>query len=404
VTARLVVTLPPGQDAMAFALRARAAGADLLELRSDVNVPHAADPAALGRVLPYLLAQRTGAAFPASWVAHASLVDAPLGSDVAHASLVSWHAAAPVTPEAAEETWRAAGLMDHVHLKHVEPLGDVANASRLFETARRLRDLFGAHRVTVLATGALALPWRAVLSRHNALEYVAMDDTFHAAVGQRLLLDAVRARRGAGLSKAIVGHNIAHSRSPRLHSQPFDRWDLPPDAPVVAIMDALREHHAGFAVTSPFKKTVAVGMGSALDAVNTVVRTRNGWSTHNTDVDGARAVLEGETPGPITVLGDGGVTAALRLAQPDRDWCVLTRETAAGASVTGTVVWTWPASVEVPPGLDLSGARVLVVAYGPPAWRIARAVRERGGEVVSRGPRWLVAQARAQRRLWESAA
>ena len=57
-----------------------------------------------------------------------------------------------------------------VLIKHVEPLGELGDAGRLLETQARLIARFGATRVTVLATGVLALPFRAVLARRNALD------------------------------------------------------------------------------------------------------------------------------------------------------------------------------------------------------------------------------------------
>jgi hypothetical protein len=225
------------------------------------------------------------------------------------------------------------------------------------------------------------------------------------------LEDAVREARRAVPGRArwaILGSGIPGSRSPRIHPQPFDRIDLPPDAPVGELVDALRPHYAGFAITSPFKKALAQHVGSPLEAINTLVRSAGGWSDANTDVDGARAVLErlsGNARAEVTVLGDGGSTAAVRLAArslgtPLR---VLKRADIGEAPLTGHLLWTWPASVEVPPPLRFEGAKVAIIAYGAPARRIAAEVRRRGGAPLMMGAHWFVAQARGQRQLWEDA-
>src|SRR5690606_7765950 len=59
----------------------------------------------------------------------------------------------------------------------------------------------------------------------------------------------------------ILGTAITGSHSPRLHRPPFDRIDLPADAEVEAVVDALLPHYAGFSVTSPFKQRLARHLG-----------------------------------------------------------------------------------------------------------------------------------------------
>jgi hypothetical protein len=147
--------------------------------------------------------------------------------------------------------------------------------------------------------------------------------------------------------------------------------------------------------------------GAGLDAVNTLVRQEEGWRAANTDVAGARAVLEHLGAKQVTVLGEGGATAALRAAasQQGIELHVVRREGTPPASPGEgeAVVWTWPYTVAPPEGLTLSGSKVAVIAYGEPARRIASEIRRLGGVPVRLGPRWFVAQARAQRQLWESA-
>ncbi len=407
--ARRVVTLPPQliepDDTLAFADRARTLGAELLEVRTDLS-PSNLDVSTLAQRLPLLLAER-GVAIPDRWRAHATLVDAPDGE------LRSFHASAPMSPAQALEHWRTTD--PSLQVKHVEPLGTLSEASRLFDTHAALVERFGPDRVTVLATGPLALPFRAVLAEGNALDYLAVDSSFSAAVGQRLLTDAVRTARrsthdGRRARLGIIGHPLGHSRSPRLHAQPFDRLDLPPDTDVPALLTALRPHYRGFAVTNPFKKRAAQSVDATRAAINTLVRQGGGWASFNTDDEGAVAALlslmDTAQTAEVTVLGDGGATDALKRAAQQlpvtlsvRSWASFT---GGSPHLGGAVVWTWPASVKAPEGLRLSGAHVAVIAYGAPGRAISATVRSLGGQPLNLGPRWFITQARRQRDLWES--
>lgn len=402
---RRVVTLPPAQDAEAFAWRARQAGAELLEVRTDL-VPPGTPLAAAARALPLLVSQRTDEV-PSPWLELATLVDRPLERG-GGGSLVSFHAETPLSPDEAVALWKP--IEPGCLVKHIEPMGTVDSVRRLFETRAALAERFGASRVTVLPMGPLALPFRAVLAHRNALDFVAMEGGWTAAPGQRLLVDAVREsrRRGRDPERArlgILGHHIAHSRSPRIHRAPFDRLDLDPaETELAPLLAALRPHYAGFAVTNPFKKLAARAVGSERDAVNTLVRRDAAWGSSNSDVEGARAVLEALGEGPVTVLGEGGVADALQEAAQGR-WALtfVKRGAVPAAAVSGSAVWTWPVQLEAPAGLRFEGARVAVIAYGAPGLAIAAKVRALGGTPVRLGPRWFIAQARRQRQLWESA-
>jgi hypothetical protein len=168
----------------------------------------------------------------------------------------------------------------------------------------------------------------------------------------------------------------------------------------------LRAHYRGFAVTNPFKKKLrAVASESALAAMNTLVRADGAWRGLNTDTAGARATWESlGQPAQLTLLGDGGVTEAFRLALPGVQLNVLTRSLLAAPQVLrGPVVWTWPADVAPPEGLRFEQASVAIVAYGAAARRIAKSVGDRGGSPLRLGARWFIAQARQQRALWEAA-
>ncbi len=396
--ARRVVTLPPAVSPLDFAVRALGEGADLLEVRTDLIAPQT-DLQPLSQLLSLLVSER-GLPIPEPWRSCAELVDCEtLGS--AGPALRSHHAPAPLSPGEAMALWKEVPWGTRV--KHVEPLGPLSDAGRLLETQSRLQARFGDDAVTVLATGPLALPFRAVLARKNALDYLALDATWAAAAGQRVLPDAVREAR-AGLPArsrlGILGTGISLSRSPSIHPQPFDRIDVPADTDVAALVTALLPHYRGFAVTSPFKCSVLTEV-----AVNTLWRVGDGFEGDNTDVVGAMVALEKLGGSAFTVLGEGGVADALAAAAVQLGVAMrfIRRAEAVGQALEGSVVWTWPPEVEAPQGLTLVGARVGVISYGSRGDQIASKIRALGGIPVRLGARWFIKQARAQRKRWEEA-
>ncbi|WNG47011.1 shikimate dehydrogenase [Archangium minus] len=423
MSARRVVTLPPtlrGPEALRFATDVRSRGADVLEVRTDLHPAEAVDAAALAGILDLLVSER-GTPLPPAWVAaarwvdrdvvHAGALDAPAGK-----LLASHHAERPLSTEEALRLWDVA-IPAGALVKHVEPVGELSQArvAVLLETQARLRARFGEGRVTLLAMGPVALPIRAVLAQRNVLDYVALGGDWKAAPGQRLLADAVREVKyphpvplpegeGVVTRLGILGTSIAHSRSPRIHRQPFDRIDIPEDAPVEALVDALLPHYRGFAVTSPFKIRLARHTGSPLDAINTLVRRRDRWESFNTDTEGARTVLERLGARDVFVLGDGGASAAIRSVTPEVG-CQLRflKRAEISSPLAGCGIWTWPDRITPPDALRFEGARVAVIAYGAPARRIAAEITRRGGSPLMLGAAWFIAQARRQRALWENA-
>ena len=406
-----VVTLPPGvkgAEAIRFAEEVRRRGANILEVRTDLHAPEEVDGQAVSRVLPLLISER-GKPFPSAWLAAASYVDRDVtvsteASPGPGRLVASHHAERPLSTEEALRLWEPA-LPSNAFVKHIEPLGSPARLPQLLETQARLLARFGQGRVTVLAMGAAALPARAVLATRNALDYVAAGGGWSAAPGQRLLDDVVRGSRNPhALRRGILGTGIVHSRSPRIHRQPFDRIDIPEDGPVEELVDSLLPHYAGFAVTSPFKLRLARHTRSPLEAINTLVRRGDHWESFNTDIEGAHTVLERLGASEAFVLGDGGSTAALRAVSREAG-CQLRvlKRSEVQEPLSGAGVWTWPDRVPPPEGLRFERARVAVIAYGTPGRRVAQEISRRGGTPVMLGAAWFIAQARRQRELWESA-
>lgn len=124
----------------------------------------------------------------------------------------------------------------------------------------------------------------------------------------------------------LLGHPVAHSRSPELHNAWFEEHGV--DARYVAldvdptradqVVSALRTLPlAGVNLTIPFKEAVVpaldavVGFAGQVGAVNTVVRDGDRLIGHNTDGFGFLAGLRAEfgdvVPGArVLVLGAGG--------------------------------------------------------------------------------------------------
>jgi shikimate kinase/3-dehydroquinate dehydratase len=394
-----VVTAPRGAEVISFAAKAKQFGADLLELRTDLT-PSDIDIRAIAQILPLLVSERK-AALPRTWTDVAAFVDLERPNPP---GIESWHAS---SPQPSADVMRFFGERAAVGLiKYVEPFETVAQFRSLLRLQAELQEKYGAECVTVLATGAAALPVRAVLARRNAFDYLALDESSSAAPGQRLLADAVREARHAPRDwrLGILGQAIAHSRSPRIHRQPFDRIDLPADADFSEYLSALLPFYSGLAVTSPFKSAVARCVGGKLDAVNTLVRHQDRWHAFNTDVDGAEAVLKTLNAPLVTVLGDGGATVALRLAAQKLSLELRVLQwRAVDAPIASPCIVTWPTSVALPERLRFENVPVAVIAYGTPARKLSARLTERGALVRRLGARWFIAQARAQKKLWESA-
>ncbi|HET6436486.1 MAG TPA: shikimate dehydrogenase (NADP+) [Anaeromyxobacter sp.] len=130
----------------------------------------------------------------------------------------------------------------------------------------------------------------------------------------------------------VVGHPVAHSRSPQMHNAAFARLGI--DAvylalPVLpgALAEALAGAHAlgfqGLNVTVPHKQR-ALALCESVDrvaervgAVNTLRRTALGWEGYNTDAPAVRELLEAagvRTGTRALLIGAGGAARAAAFA------------------------------------------------------------------------------------------
>ncbi len=129
---------------------------------------------------------------------------------------------------------------------------------------------------------------------------------------------------------AVIGHPVAHSRSPLIHARfaedtgialQYSTLDIAPDDLAARVPALFAEGWDGFNVTLPHKAAVAalcadVTPRAALaGAVNTLVRGADGWQGDNTDGVGLVADLralgipvQGRR---VLILGAGGATRGI---------------------------------------------------------------------------------------------
>ncbi len=128
---------------------------------------------------------------------------------------------------------------------------------------------------------------------------------------------------------AVIGHPVAHSRSPAMQNAALaalglgDEWhyeaiDVPPDAFEARVRDLAGKGFAGANVTVPHKRA-ALALADArsevareIGAANTLSFVDGEVRAHNTDADGFLAALP-EPPGErrALVLGAGGAARAV---------------------------------------------------------------------------------------------
>ena len=133
----------------------------------------------------------------------------------------------------------------------------------------------------------------------------------------------------------LIGDNIARSQSPRLHELAGELTGIPVSYGRLIPRDLGQDFEAVFAdaraagyrglnITYPYKERVVKlvdipdGRVAALGAVNTVLFTERGPQGFNTDwsgfTAGYRRALGGRDPGPVCMIGAGGVGKAVAYA------------------------------------------------------------------------------------------
>jgi len=208
------------------------------------------------------------------------------------------------------------------------PEGDawkwVGRAGRLADNARLRGPLAWARdrglRLSAFLMGPKGIPSRALQAAWGgAFTYAAPDDGPPAAPGQLPLatLKAWRCARlhpGYGLC-GVIGDPVLHSRGPAFHNARFQRafkdlLYLPLScADAEEAVEALGALEVlGLSITAPLKETLPEALGLA-GPLNTLWRRGPGdpWQGANTDAEAFGQALSNLAPGPVLVLGEGGV-------------------------------------------------------------------------------------------------
>ncbi len=209
------------------------------------------------------------------------------------------------------------------------PEGDawkwVGRAGRLADNARVKAPLAWARdrglRLSAFLMGPKGIPSRALQAAWGgAFTYAAPDDGPPAASGQLPLatLKAWRCARlhpGHGLC-GVIGDPVLHSRGPAFHNARFQRafkdlLYLPlvcaDAAEAVEALGALEV--LGLSITAPLKTRLPEALGLA-GPLNTLWRRdpAQPWRGANTDAEAFGQALSNLAPGPVLVLGEGGVS------------------------------------------------------------------------------------------------
>ncbi len=320
-----VVTLPASEasDPTGFSARAKAAGADLLEVRGDLTP----DLAPFTGSVPLLVAPRGAGASFVERFSNVAWVDLEEGESNAFP----------------EGTGRIRSLHDHGATPSVKHLLDAARRLRadadLVKLAVHVRspwDLLTLARaredhpeadLALMGMGPLAWPQRLRECATSPLVYACLDGKIASAPGQlplALYRDAFGEVRAPRLF-AVVGGPGLHSLSPVLHDALIRRHGV--DAyygllagesldEILAVARAFRIE--GLSITSPFKGEAwerslrTDDLGRTLRSVNTLILEEDHWIGYQFDVKG---IVDGypelRERRRVAVVGSGGVVPAV---------------------------------------------------------------------------------------------
>ncbi len=213
-------------------------------------------------------------------------------------------------------------------------------AGRLGDNGRLRKPLGWARdrdiRLSAFLMGPKGLPSRAMQAAWGgAFTYAAPDDGPPAAPGQ-LPLATLRAWRAAKLHPGcglcgVIGDPVLHSRGPAFHNPRLqhackDLVYMPllcGDAGEAAeAMDALGI--LGLSLTAPLKLSLPEALGLK-GPLNTLWRRKTGdpWQGANTDAEAFGQALSNLEPGPVLLLGEGGVARTSRIVLEESGRSVL---------------------------------------------------------------------------------
>lgn len=205
----------------------------------------------------------------------------------------------------------------------------VGVATRLGDSARLRRPLAWARdhglRLSAFLMGPKGIPSRALQAAWGgAFTYAAPDDGPPAAPGQ-VPLATLRAWRCARLHAGhglcgVLGEPVLHSRGPAFHNERFQRafkdllyLPLTCGEPEEALEALEALEVLGASLTAPLKERLPEALGLP-GPLNTLWRRAPGnpWQTANTDAEALDGILARLDPGPVLLLGSGGVARTTR--------------------------------------------------------------------------------------------
>ena len=335
--------------------QARAAGADLVEVRLDLCVQEGGSPSAIIDAIPAL-------ALPAivtlrhvrengSWAGDEDArLDLYQRADAAGAAWIDrelvFHAARPWRPQRAKlilSYHDFAGPGVALAEKIVAMRSLRADLAKVAVTPRDAADLNavrqlidGAAPVAAMAMGEVGLPSRLLAGAWgSALVFARLPGDAGSAPGQPTTDDLLgmcrlRSQSAATAIYGVIGSPIAHSLSPLIHNLAFAHHRLDAvyapfrveDAP--AFWSACGSWIAGLSITIPHKTALQVAMDDleplcdVVGAMNTIYRQDGRLTGANTDADAIRRCGEralGELRGTrVLVLGAGGAGRAAVVA------------------------------------------------------------------------------------------
>ncbi len=258
----------------------------------------------------------------------------------------------------------------------------------------------------------------------------------------------------AFIKAAVIGHPVAHSKSPLIHNEwiscyglagAYEAIDIAPENLEKGVRDLAERGYAGFNVTIPHKSAIlplcreVSDIAARIGAANTITVQKDGTlQAENTDVFGFVENIRKNAPGldfasgPALVLGAGGAARAViegLLDQGCPEIILCNRTLARARQVAATA--RWPERVRVEgwdcrhteqkgaallinttqlgmtgqPPLDLSlenldpHACVVDIVYAPLETELLRAAKIRGNPVVT-GIGMLLHQARPAFAAW----
>ncbi len=320
-----VVTLPSSEegDPAGFSARAKAAGANLLEVRGDLTPGLGAFKSSL----PLLVAPRGAGADFIDRFSQTAWVDLEEGEPASYPQGVG----------------RIRSLHDHGTTPSVKHLLDAAHRLRedadlakIAVTVRSPWDLLTLARareehpesdLALMGMGAMAWPQRLRESSTSPLVYACLEEKIASAPGQlplSLYRDAFGDVRCPRLF-AVVGGPELHSLSPAIHNALIRRHGVDAHYGLMAgesfdeLLAVARAFHIeGLSITAPFKGEAwerslrTDDLGRALRSVNTLLLEEDHWIGYQFDVMGiVKGYPDLRRRSHVAVVGSGGVVPAV---------------------------------------------------------------------------------------------